>query len=66
MKFYHFLEIINYALKINQLDNTIDPLTVTYWLLKKRQIKNICKGEKLVSEGQTLIRVVFFKKKFHK
>ncbi len=52
----------DYALKINQLDNTIDPLTVTYWLLKKRKIKNICKGEKLVSEGQTLIRVVFLKK----
>ena len=52
----------DYALKINQLDNTIDPLTVTYWLLKKRKIKNICKGEKLVSEGQTLIRVVFIKK----
>ena len=52
----------DYALKINQLNNTIDPLTVTYWLLKKRQIKNICKGEKLVSEGQTLIKVVFIKK----
>jgi hypothetical protein len=52
----------DYALKISQLDNTIDPLTVTYWLLKKRKIKNICKGEKLVSEGQTLIRVVFLKK----
>ena len=48
--------------KINELDNTIDPLTLTYWLLKKRNIKNICKGEKLVSEGQTLIKVVFFKK----
>ena len=52
----------DYALKINQLNNTIDPLTVTYWLLKKRKIKNICKGEKLVSEGQTLIKVVFIKK----
>ena len=52
----------DYALKINQLDNTIDPLTLTYWLLKKRRIKNICKGEKLVSEGQTLIKVVFIKK----
>jgi len=52
----------DYALKINELDNTIDPLTLTYWLLKKRNIKNICKGEKLVSEGQTLIKVVFFKK----
>ena len=31
-------------------------------MLKKRKIKNICKGEKLVSEGQTLIRVVFLKK----
>ena len=51
-----------YALKINQLNNTIDPLTVTYWLLKTRKIKNICKGEKLVSEGQTLIKVVFIKK----
>ena len=52
----------DYALKINQLNNTIDPLTVTYWLLKKRKIKNICRGEKLVSEGQTLIKVVFIKK----
>ncbi len=52
----------DFALKINQLDNTIDPLTVTYWLLKKRKFKNICKGEKLVSEGQTLIKVVFIKK----
>ena len=62
MKSFHFLEKMNYALKINQLDNTIDPLTATYWLLKKRKIKNICKGEKLVSEGQTIIKVIFLKK----
>ena len=51
-----------YALKINQLDNTIDPLTVTYLLLKKRKKINICKGEKLVSEGQTIMKIVFLKK----
>ncbi len=52
-----------FALQISELDNTIDPLTVTYWLLKKRHVVNICKGEKLVSEGQTIIKVIFLEKK---
>ena len=55
-----------FAVQISQLDNTIDPLTVTYWLLKKRNILNICKGEKLVSEGQTIIKVIFLEKKISK
>ena len=54
-----------FALQISELDNTIDPLTVTYWLLKKRHVVNICKGEKLVSEGQTIIKVIFLEKKNH-
>ena len=52
-----------FALQISELDNTIDPLTVTYWLLKKRHVVNVCKGEKLVSEGQTIIKVIFLEKK---
>lgn len=52
-----------FAIDPYQLQGSIDPLTVTYWMLKKRKSGQLCSGNKKVSEGQTVISVEFQKKK---
>ena len=52
-----------FAINPYQLQGSIDPLTVTYWMLKRRKSGQLCLGTKKVSEGQSLISVDFQKKK---
>ena len=52
-----------YAIDPFTLQGVIDPLTVTFWMLKNRTFNQLCRGKKLVSEGQSLISVHFQNKK---
>ena len=40
-------------------EGTLDPLSVTYWLVGSRKQKNLCEGTRTVTDGQTLIKVTF-------
>ncbi len=52
-----------YAIDPFKESNTIDPLSVTYWMLRKRKYSQLCLGREVVSEGQSLILVKFIQKK---
>ncbi len=52
-----------YAIDPFTLKGVIDPLTVTFWMLKNRTFNQLCRGKKLVSEGQSVISVHFQNKK---
>jgi len=52
-----------YSIDPFQLQDVIDPLTVTFWMLKHRSFNQLCIGKKLVSGGQSVISVQFQNKK---
>jgi hypothetical protein len=51
-----------YAIDPFRLRGVIDPLTVTFWMLKSRTFDQLCRGKKLVSEGQSVLSVHFLAK----
>ena len=44
--------------------NTVDPLTLTYMLLKTRKKKKLCLGNHLISDGRNLMKLSFNKLSF--